>query len=271
LSAEGRAHLVDRYGAAIGAEPGELLICPKPHIGPWRADLVSRSLHCCQDARLCHIIGQPGARPPVRPPRNAEELLKELQQVFQRAGAGELEAETVSAIARQVEDITRRFAEIAGAYKRIEVYYHRLRDMGLDQSFDLLGGAERESLGLAIFLLEQLDSIGASDYSAPAIHISSVVEIEVQRRVFACPNLTGELAKPKKQTLGVLPWMRQNPEQTEGNWERITAYVAAHWHEQIDPDDPERIVRFDQFVSRALNRISQLRNTAAHTHPLSRK
>ena len=36
-------------------------------------------------------------------------------------------AEAVSAIARQVEDLTRRFAEIAGAYKRIEVYYHRRR------------------------------------------------------------------------------------------------------------------------------------------------
>ncbi len=134
-----------------------------------------------------------------------------------------------------------------------------------------MGAAERESLGLAIFLLEQLDSIGASDYSAPAIHFSSVIEIEVQRRVFACPDLIGDLSKPKRQTLGTLPWMRQNPELTEGNWERLQAYVAAHWNAQIDADDPGRTVSFDQFVTKALNRIAQLRNQAAHTHPVSRK
>jgi phage shock protein A len=65
--------------------------------------------------------------------------------------------------------------------------------------------------------------------------------------------------------------MRQNPELTEGNWERLQRYVAAHWNEQIDPDDPSRRVSFDQFVAKALSRISQLRNQAAHTHPVSRK
>jgi hypothetical protein len=139
--------------------------------------------------------------------------------------------------------------------------------MGLEQTLDRFGATERESLGLAIFLLEQLDSIGASDYSAPAIYISSVVEIEVQRRIFACPDLVGELAKPRKQTLGVLPWMRQNPNMTEGSWEWLTHYSAAHWDEQIDPDDTEKRVSFDQFVTKALSRISQLRNMAAHTHP----
>jgi len=263
--------IVDRYGAAINAAADELLICPKPHIGAWRVDLVSRTRHCCQDARLCHIVGQPLARPPVRPPRSAAELLRELQHVFDRAGDAQLDDAAVSAIARQVEDLTRRFAEIAGAYKRIEVYYHRLRDMGMEQTFDRLGATERESLGLGIFLLEQLDSIGASDYSAPAIHFSSVIEIEIQRRVFACPDLVGDLSRPKKQTLGILPWMRQNPDLTEGNWERLQQYVAAHWNEQIDPDDLGRSVSFDQLIAKALNRISQLRNQAAHTHPVSRK
>lgn len=271
FSVDERVTLVDRYGASTGTDADELLICPKPHIGAWRVDLVSRARHCCQDARLCHIVGQPLARPPVRPPRSAEELLRELQHIFDRADDGELDDSAVSIIARQVEDVTRRFAEIAGAYKRIDVYYHRLRDMGLEQTFERLGAAERESLGLAIFLLEQLDSIGASDYSAPAIHFSSVIEIEVQRRVFACPDLIGDLSKPKRQTLGVLPWMRQHPELTEGNWERLHQYVAGHWNEQIDPDEPAHTVSFDHFVSKALNRISQLRNQAAHTHPVSRK
>ena len=64
--------------------------------------------------------------------------------------------------------------------------------------------------------------------------------------------------------------MRNNPQFTEGNWDTITHFVAQHWNEQIDPNDPEQRVTFDQLVTKALNRIAQLRNMAAHTHPLSR-
>lgn len=270
LSAADQTGLRDRSGAPLSGDTADLLVCPKPHIGPWRVDLVSRTRHCCQDGQVCQIIGRAGSHPPLRPPRTAEELLKELQQVFNRSDGGRLNDEAVHAIASQVESITRRFAQIAGAYRRIEVYTHRLRDLGLEHTLDHFGAAERESLALAVFLLEQLDSISATDYSAPAIHISSVVELEVQRRIFACPGLTGDFAKPRKQTLGTLPFMRNNPHLTEGNWDTITHFVAQHWNEQIDPDDPEQHVTFDQLVTKALNRIAQLRNMAAHTHPLSR-
>jgi hypothetical protein len=73
------------------------------------------------------------------------------------------------------------------------------------ETFDLLGPAEQESLALAIFLTDQLFRVRASDYSAPAIHLSSVIEIDVKRRIFACPGLEGDAAHPKKQTLGTLP------------------------------------------------------------------
>ena len=49
--------------------------------------------------------------------------------------------------------------------------------------------------------------------------------------------------------------MRQNPGLTEGNWETLQQYVAAHWDAQIDSDDPSRVVGFDQFITKALNRI----------------
>jgi hypothetical protein len=271
LSVGERAGIVDRYGVAIGTDADELLICPKPHIGAWRADLVSRSRHCCQDARLCHIVGQPLARPPVRPPRSAEELLRELQRVFDRADDGELDDAAVSAIAGQVEAISRQFANYQGIAQRMAVYEQRVRDMGMEQCFDRLGTHERESLALAFFLVEQLDDIHAQDFSAPAIHLSSVMELEVQRRVFGCPDLVGPLADLRNQTLGKLPWMRREPELTEGNWNRIVTHVAAHWNEQVDPEEPARTVSFDAFVARALSRIAQLRNQAAHTRPVSRK
>lgn len=213
LSTTDHAGLRDRTGQPLTGAADDLVLCPKPHIGPWRVDLVSRTQHCCQDARLCHIVGRPDSRKPVRPPRSAEELVRELQHIF--AGDADLDEATVQAIAAQVERLTRRFAEIAGVYRRIEVYTNRLRDMGMHRTLHLLGTAEQESLALAVFLVEQLDSIGAQDYSAPAIHLSSVLEIENQRRIFACADLEGDAANPKKQTLGTLPFLRLTHQQPD--------------------------------------------------------
>jgi hypothetical protein len=137
-------------------------------------------------------------------------------------------------------------------------------------TLDMLGPIERESLALSEFLKDQLDRIKAHDFSAPAIHISSVMEVEIKRRVFQCPDLVGDLTNPKKQTLGVLPYLRRSDD-SDGNWQHIQTYVAAHWDEHPDPDDPQRIVRFDDLITKAINRIAQLRNTAAHTNPLLRR
>jgi hypothetical protein len=232
-------------------------------------DVVSRERHCCQDAWLCHIIGQAGAQKPLRPPRTAEELLTELQQAFTPGDGDEMSDTTVAAISRQVEALTRRFAEITGAYRRIEVYYHRLRDLGMEYTLDLLGPAERESLALSVFLVEQLDSVHSSDYSAAVIHIASVVELELQRRVEHCPGLTGAAFPHGRPTLGTLPFMRRNPERTDGDWERLVDYLATHWQGRVDPDNPDEDISFEAFV-KVLNEIKMLRNRAAHTQPISR-
>lgn len=271
LSADAHAGLTSRYGAALGGSMSDWLVCPKPHIGPWRVDLVSRAQHCCRDARLCHIVGMPGAQPPVHPARSAEELLEELQRIFANSAGDEPDDEAIAMIARQVEAVSRQFARYAGLEQRIAMYEQRLYDLGLERrAAERLGAHERESLALAIFLVEQLDNIGAHDYSAPAIHLSSVMELEVQRRVFACPTLVGDIANPKKQTLGVLPWMQRSSEHTEGNWERIVAFVTPRWNAHVQPDEPEQAVTFDMLIAKALNPISQLRNRAAHPHVLSR-
>ncbi len=259
--------LVDRAGINLVDEADELLLCPKPHVGAWRVDIVSRQRHCLQDPSVCHIIARPDRRKPVRPPRNAADLLKELQQLFSDREA--IDDDDVSMIARQVEAVTRRFAEIAGVYRNLEMYFNRVRDQGMDQTLHLLNRTEQESLGLATFLVDQLESINAQDFSGPAIHISSVMEIEVQRRIFSCPGLEGTAANPKKQTLGTLPFMRRRPDLSEGDWDRIVAYAEQHWNGHMDPDHPHNNISFDEFV-KALDQIGQLRNRAAHTHPLSR-
>jgi len=270
LSVGERADIVDRYGTAIGADADELLICPKPHIGPWRVDIVSRSVHCCMDARLCHIVGQANAQKPIRPPRDIDDLLTELEQMLGETGQTALDeqGQAAAAIADRVQRLTRAFADFIGV--DFDFYYNRIRDLGMAQTLDLLGPTERESLALSEFLKDQLDRIKAHDFSASAIHISSVMEVEIKQRVFQCPDLVGDLTNPKKQTLGVLPYLRRS-EDPDGNWQRIQAYVAAHWNDHPDPDDPVRVVRFDDLITKALTRIAQLRNTAAHTNPLPRR
>jgi hypothetical protein len=159
-------------------------------------------------------------------------------------------------------------------YRRIEVYQHRVRDMGMHRTWEMLGPSEQESLALAVFLVEQLDSIAAQDFSAPAIHVSSVLEVENQKRVFRCPNLIGDGAKPKKQTLGTLPFWRlahrnkmDATEAAQANWLHIVGYAGEHWQGEITPNEPAAL--FDDYV-KLLDSIANIRNRAAHTSALPR-
>lgn len=272
LSTNNQTPYHTRDGALLPAPSDEWLVCPKPHIGHWRVDLVSRQRHCHQDARLCHINGQPDTTRPVRPPRTMEDVLTELHHIVEQR-TSPLTEDDIHTIAEQVEHLTRQFATIAGAYRRIEVYYHRLRDMGMHRTWHLLDAAAQESLALAVFLVEQLDTIGASDYSAPAIHVSGVLERAIQQRVFGCPTLVGDVANPKRQTLGTLPYLRRaghEQHEAQENWQHIVAYTQRHWQGHRDPDDPEAQVTFDNYVKQ-LPTIADLRNKAAHTNPLPRQ
>lgn len=253
----------------LNGPSNDILICPKPHIGPNHIDIVNRSLHCCADARLCHIIHQPNASKPVKPPRNAEDLLQELQHIFSTTDPSELDDSTVAQIAAQVELMTRRFAEIAGAYRSIEVYFNRLRDLGMHHTLELLRATERESMALAIFLVEQLDSIKAKDFSAPVIHISSVLEIAIKNTIFTVPGLVSDMKEHKNQTLGKLSYMRWKADNFNGDWQRIVDYVKSHWEPHSDPDDPDNYLNFDHFVDE-LQKISSIRNKAAHTSIVTR-
>lgn len=270
LSAAERTQWHDRGGAALVEAPEhhmELVVCPKPHIGTWRVDLVRRDLHCLRAPQWCHIMRQQDAQKPLRPPRDIDGLLNELAHVLADQPAGDLDEETMSAVAERVQQLTRRYAEL----ERIDLafYHERVRALGMRETFGQLQPPEQESLALAIFLADQLFKARANDYSAPAIHLSSVIEIEVKRRVFACPDLAGDLANPKRQTLGVLPFLKRANDAYD-NWTRISDYAHARWQMRPHPDNPDREISFADFIDKALNRISQLRNNAAHTEPLSR-
>lgn len=264
-AAEGQA-LAARDGLPLAAEAGDLLICPKPHVGPWRVDLVSRSRHCCQDAWLCHIKGQPGARRPVRPPRTTEDLLRELDELFERRAPEEIDEATADAVGRRVEALTRRFAELSGALALIGVYERRLRDMGMARTLDRLAPEARESLALAVYLVEKLDAAGAADFSAPMIHIARVLEREIQRRVMAIPGITPDDFPHGKPTLGALDGTRRRRPEV---WARIEGHLAEAWNGRVDDADEAFVVTFETFV-RELRPIVTARNQAAHTTPLPR-
>lgn len=264
LSLAERGALMGRYGDTLASD--DLLVCPKPHIGPWRVDLVSRAEHCCRDGRLCHIIGQAGAAPPVRPPRGVDELLKELQQLFDPRDPDSLDEESIDAVARQIEALTRQFARITGALKNLSAYDKQLGDAGFDRTLTILGVAERESLALAIYLRDQLDAVNAPDYSAPIIHVARALERELQRRILAIPGVSASDFPFGKPTLGSLAGVRsKNP----ALWATIRNHVLSVWNGAVDPEDPAFTVDLDHFVEQ-LDPVVKVRNRAAHTTPVPR-
>ncbi|NJL33470.1 MAG: hypothetical protein HC893_05965, partial [Chloroflexaceae bacterium] len=270
LSSAEQQQIADRTGTPLHGNPADLLVCPKPHISPSRVDLVSRMQHCCQDGRLCHIIHRSDSRKPLRPPRTAEELLNELQHLFSETPAAEPDEQAILTLAAHIEQMTRRFAAAVGTLERISIYYHRLRDLGMSRTFDRLDDDERESLALAVFLVEQLDSVQASDYSAPVIHIASVLERELQRRIVRCPGLTGGAFPHGRPTLGTLPFMLRHPDRTGDDWQRLLDYTAQHWQGAVDPDAPAEVVSFEAFIG-VLTSIKHLRNRAAHMGSVPRE
>lgn len=265
-SAAERAAPVTRDGMPLGAGLDEVLICPKPHVGPWRVDLVSRAAHCCRDHRLCHIAGQAGARPPVRPPRTAEELLRELGHLVVSGAPGDADEIAVEAVAQRVEELSRRFAELAGDFSAV-TYEGRLRDAGMDRTLHLLGAPERDSMALAAYLVDKLDRIGAGDFSAPTIHLARVLEREIQRRVMAIPGISPADFPHGRPTLGSLAGTRRRRPEV---WAIIVKHAAGVWDGRVDPDDPDLTITLDQFVAQ-LAPVVAARNQAAHTTPITRQ
>ena len=264
LSSGEPGRLVGRDGKVL--QGGDLLICPKPHIGPWRVDLVSRTEHCCRDGRLCHAIGQPDLLPPLRPPRTAHELLAELARLTVEGDLDTLDEELVERLLSQVEGLTRHFARLNGALQSLGPYEAKLGDIGLDRTLHLLGATERESLALAIYLRDQLDQVQANDYSAAIIHVARVVERELQQRILAIPGISRSDFPHSRPTLGSLSGVRRrNP----SLWSRIDTHLEQVWVSQVLADEPNVRVSALQFIDE-MNQLVRMRNEAAHTTPISR-
>jgi hypothetical protein len=257
---------VAERGAAAGLHGDDLVLCPKPHLGPGRLDVVSRSLHCCRDATRCHIVGRPDAHPPLRPPRNVSDLQAEVRLLFVDGDPARLDDALVERVSSAVIEVTRSFAAITGVLNDLGRFDARIADLGLDRSLGRLDRAGRESLALAIYIRDQLDDIQALDYSAAIVHVTRVIERELARRIQHLDGWQTAWQRSRFVTLGTLPGARRRD---PAAWPDIRAMIAARWRGHVDPGDPDYHAGIDTFVDE-LAVIARIRNQAAHTTPVGR-
>jgi hypothetical protein len=166
---------------------GGWLVCPKPHLGLGRADIVHHEQDCLKNPHVCHLLGVKDTasrnfRKPVLIPRKIEDLPGALNALKSSTGV-EDEPETIKAIEREFRDFTRRYAEMSGA--DLNYYIRQFRDNFLHdiaQTHPLLTREHCETLALGKFLWEQLDKIDAPDFRVPVCTLAAYWKLWFRRR-----------------------------------------------------------------------------------------
>ena len=271
LSANGHGQLalakglVQRNGAAIDAPIEELLLCPKPHIAPWRVDLVRLKHDCCQNATVCHIIGQTGAQPPRR--------LVELQDVTNtiksaRGSSDATDQEIVETATAQVRAVIKRYQQFIQPNLADYLAWIRQR-LDIDELFDetpLLDVSTRETLALARFLWEQTEYLRAANFAGPTLLFTGVLETLARQTIFrVTPLLTTTTGKPLMQTLGTLGNSRGYGGQ---NYLILETHIvtAGHWQPNVAAGQQLPFIKWID----TLRQIVETRNRAAHDAMVSK-
>jgi hypothetical protein len=252
-----------RDSAALPEDLEDLLVCPKPHIAPWRVDLVSLSRDCCANSVLCHIKHQSGAKKPQR-----LTALDEIASAIKHDNDMGEDAAVVEAATRQVLAITKRYAQLL--QPDIANYRRWVRDeLELEDLFDttrLLSEAQRETLALGRFLWEQIDHIKASNFAGPTLLFTGVLEELTRITIYdRCGDLHDYRGKRLYRTLGTLGKCKDFG---GANW-RILEQAIVHggyWHEQIVAN---QILPFSRWID-AIRAIADIRNHAAHEAQVAR-
>ena len=261
------ASLQQRNGHKLSAPPpgetalDDLVVCPKPHIGPWRVDLVSRTHDCCQNAALCHILSVPGLA--IHKPERLT-LLDAVTAAIEETAGGDIDPDVSAQRAAQyVRTIGKRYVKLLqqdlGHY---QLWIQRELEMGDDfQTTPLLTNDQRETLALARFLWEQIDQIGANNFAAPVLLFTGVLEEITQATIYRVqqPPLSDEWGKALQQTLGVLG----NSKGYGGaNWRLLdhTINGGGYWNAHLDEG---LILPFEKWIN-TVQSIVKTRNQAAH-------
>lgn len=249
--------LLGRFGSRQTRELSDLLVCPKPHIAPWRVDLVSLTDDCCTNAALCHIKHQPATQKPRR-----LSALEEITDAIKRSYTNDDDAEVNTTATEQVLAITKRYAQLL--QPNIADYQVWIRErLEIGELFDttaLLTDSQRETLALGRFLWEQIEHIRASNYAGPALLFTGVLEEVARMTVYErCPDLYDLRGRRLYRTLGTIG-------KSKGfggtNWRILEQAIVAsgYWQEQVAPT---LALSFSRWVDN-IDAIAEIRNQAAH-------
>ncbi len=253
-----------RGGNKVHTDLDEILVCPKPHVGPWRVDLVSLNRDCCRNGEVCHIINRADARKPKR-----LTALDEISSAI-KASADDPDDESASAaVTNQVLAITKRYVQLL--QPDIEEYKGWIRDeLDVGELFDttmLLSPVQRETLALARFLWEQIDHIRATNYAGPTLLFTGVLEEVTRITIFQqSGKLYDGTGRALLDTLGTLG----NSVKYGGHNFVIleNAVVASgHWNAQISEYQNFAFRRWIDYILK----ISFIRNDAAHKADITPK
>lgn len=252
--------LVGGSAGSAQAALDDVVVCPKPHIGPWRVDLVSRSRDCCKNARVCHILGT-GTAAELRPPERLTRL-EDIAEAIRASEGDETDERRAGAATRQVLTVARRYADLIQPdleeYKRW--VRHELRVDERFETFPNLTDVHRDTLALGRFLWVQVEQIRAKNFAGPALLFTGVLEELVRLTVYArCPDLFDQRGRRLYRTLGTLGETRRLG---GANWQTIVNAITQQqsWREIIAP---ERIFSFESWVAK-VGEIAKIRNKAAH-------
>lgn len=257
--------LMLRDGAAITETLDDLLLCPKPHVGPWRVDLVSLHHDCCTNPHRCHILHHDGVRKPQRLTR-----LEDVTNAIRTASAETDEDEQIAVATQQVLVITRRYAQLL--QPDITHYRSWVRsNLDVGDLFDttpLLTDAQRETLALGRFLWEQIEHIRATNFAAPTLLFTGVLEEVTHITLYAhCrPLCNAQTGQPLQRTLGTLGHCKGHG---GANWALLEADIVQgqHWNEQIAP---QQTLSLSSWVD-MIWKLSKIRNDAAHRANVGQK
>ncbi|MBC8077187.1 MAG: hypothetical protein H7Y32_14010, partial [Chloroflexales bacterium] len=257
--------LLRRDGTALADDLEDLLVCPKPHIAPWRVDLVSHTRDCCANATLCHIKHRPHAGKPQR-----LTALDEIAAAISSGSAFGDEAAVAEAATSQVLAITKRYAQLL--QPDIAHYRQWVSDeLDVGDRFEttaLLNGAQRETLALARFLWEQIEYIKASNFAGPTLLFTGVLEELTRATIYqrSPPLYDADTGRALMLTLGTLG----NSKGHGGtNWTILeqSIVLGGCWHAQVSP---QQLLAFSSWID-MIKTIGYIRNDAAHKANVERK
>ena len=257
--------LVQRDGQQLVGSLDNLLLCPKPHIAPWRVDLVHVD-DCCNNATVCHIKGIVGVQPPRR--------LVELQDVIDTIKAARDSTKTpnqeiLEIATTQVRMVVKRYQQFI--QPNLADYLAWLRNrLEIDDLFDetpLFDATSRETLALARFLWEQTEQLRATNFAGPTLLFTGVLELITRNTLYrVTPGLYGTNGKPLMQTLGTLGNAKLHGGQT---FLTLENYIVnnGHWNANIAPGQQ---LPFTKWID-MLSQIVSIRNQAAHEAMVSKQ